>query len=226
MINGTKSFISKKLYADQTGIIWVAAQAGLFFYDPATESSNFLRMNLNDAFSLPNNSIWTIYPDPDQGAWIGTYGGKIAYCSLYDSRARYFTPSLGGLSHPIVSSFQEDHLGNMWIGTEGGGLNYWNRKSDTFRHFVKSPGNSPNSNMIKRLKFDQQSKQLYISAFSGGIGTYDMNSGNFGSLGFLSPESKQPLTVYDYVRDQQGTWWMTDPDKSFFYKKMYKGLLK
>lgn len=223
IINGTQSFISKKLYIDQTGVIWVAAQAGLFFYDPATESSNFLRMNLNDAFSLPNNSIWTIYPDPDQGAWIGTYGGKIAYCSLYDSRARYFTPSLGGLSHPIVSSFQEDDLGNVWIGTEGGGLNYWNRKSDTFRHFVKSPGNSPNSNMIKRLKFDQQNKQLYISAFSGGIGTYDMNSGNFGSLGFLSPESKQPLTVYDYVRDQQGTWWMTDPDKSFFYKKTAQG---
>lgn len=223
IINGTQSFISKKLYVDQTGVIWVAAQAGLFFYDPATEASNFLRMNLNDAFSLPNNSIWTIYPDPDQGAWIGTYGGKIAYCSLYDSRIRYFNPSPGGLSHPIVGSFQEDHLGNVWIGTEGGGLNYWNRKSDTFSHFVKSTGNSPNSNMIKRLKFDPQSKQLYISAFSGGIGTYDISSGRFGSLGFLSPESKQPLTVYDYVRDQQGTWWMTDPDKSFFYKKTAQG---
>jgi len=223
VINGTQSFISKKLYVDQTGVIWVAAQAGLFFYDPIKESSNFLRMNLNDAFSLPNNSIWTIYPDPDQGAWIGTYGGKIAYCSLYDSRVRYFSPSPGGLSHPIVGSFQEDHLGNIWIGTEGGGLNYWNRKSDVFSHYVKSPGNSPNSNMIKRLKFDPQHKLLSISAFSGGIGTYDMNTGRFGSLGFMSPESKQPLTVYDYVRDQQGTWWMTDPDKSFFYKKTAQG---
>jgi len=147
-VAGNSSVLTKKLYLDQTGVIWVATQAGLFFYDPATESSSALRMNLNDAYSLPNNSIWTIYPDPDQGAWIGTYGGKIAYCSLYDSRVRYFKPSPGGLNHPIVSSFQEDHLGNIWIGTEGGSLNYWNRKKDQFIRPEQSAGNSSTPQMI------------------------------------------------------------------------------
>jgi len=223
VVAGNQSILSKKLYIDQTGVIWVATQAGLFFYDPVKEMSNYLRMNLNDAFSLPTNSIWTIYPDPDQGAWIGTYGGKIAYCSLYDSQVRYFNPSPGGLNHPIVSSFQEDHLGNIWIGTEGGGLNYWNRQTDAFSHFLKSKSNSPNSNMIKRLKFDHANKSLSISAFSGGVGTYNMAKGTFASLDFLSPESKQPLTVYDFIRDQQGTWWMSDPDKTFFYRKKIQG---
>jgi signal transduction histidine kinase/DNA-binding response OmpR family regulator/ligand-binding sensor domain-containing protein len=222
-VAGNRSVLSKKLYIDQTGVIWVATQAGLFLYDPAIEGSSFLRMNLNDAFSLPNNSIWTIYADPDQGAWIGTYGGKVAYCSLYDSRVRYFNPSLGGLNHPIVSSFQEDHLGNIWIGTEGGGLNYWNRKNDSFSHFMKSEGNSPNSNMIKRLRFDQENKRLFISAFGGGITSYDMNRKTFGDLDFISPESKQLLTVYDFVKDSDGTWWMTDPDRPFFYKRNGQG---
>lgn len=219
VVAGNQTMLSKKIYIDQTGIIWVATQAGLFFYDPVKETSSFLRMNLNDAFSLPNNSIWTISPDPHQGVWIGTYGGKIAYCSLYDSQVRYFNPSPGGLNHPIISSFQEDHLGNIWIGTEGGGLNYWNRQSDTFKHFLKSKSNSPNSNMIKRLKFDQENKRLSVSAYSGGVAYYDMNASAFRSLDFISPESKQPLTVYDYVLDQQGTWWMSDPDKTFFYRK-------
>jgi len=223
VVAGSQSMLSKKLYIDQTGIIWVATQAGLFVYDPVAGISNYLRMNLNDAFSLPTNSIWTIYADPEQGAWIGTYGGKIAYCSLYDSRVRYFNPSPGGLNHPIVSSFQEDHLGNIWIGTEGGGLNYWNRQTDAFNHYLKSQGNSPNSNMIKRLKFDQTNKQLAISAYSGGIGYHDMNSKWFSSLDLFSPESKQPLTVYDFVRDHDGTWWMSDPDRSFFYRKKQKG---
>lgn len=223
MIAGNQSMLSKKLYIDQTGVIWVATQAGLFFYDPVKGTSNYLRMNLNDAFSLPTNSIWTIYPDPDQGAWIGTYGGKIAYCSLYDSQVRYFNPSPGGLNHPIVSGFQEDHLGNIWIGTEGGGLNYWNRQSDTFSHYLKSQDNSPNSNMIKRLRFDRTNNQLAISAYGGGIGSYNMNNRSFGSLDFLSPESKQPLTVYDFVRDNQNTWWMSDPDRSFFYRKKQNG---
>ena len=218
-IMGNSAVLTKKLYLDQTGVIWVATQAGLYLYDPSNESSSTLQMNLNDAYSLPNNSIWTIYPDPDQGAWIGTYGGKIAYCSLYDSRVRYFKPSPGGLNHPIVSSFQEDHLGNIWIGTEGGSLNYWNRKKDQFNPPEKSQGSSSSPHMIKRLKFDRTSKKLLISAYNGGIGSYDVDSQHFSSFNFRSPESQQPLTVYDFVNDKEGTWWMTDPDKLFLYRK-------
>ncbi|WP_256009738.1 hybrid sensor histidine kinase/response regulator transcription factor [Desertivirga xinjiangensis] len=219
IIAGNQSVMAKKIFIDQAGIIWVATQMGLFLYDPLKESSSFLRMNLNDAFSLPNNSIWTIYRDPDQGAWIGTYGGKIAYCSLYDARVRYFNPSPGGLNHPVVSSFQEDHLGNIWIGTEGGGLNYWNRATDSFSHFMKSNGNSLNSNMIKRLRFDPETKNLLISGFNGGITSYDIINRTFKDLNFQSAETGRPLTIYEFIREKQGTWWMSDPDRSFFYKR-------
>lgn len=218
-IAGNQSVLAKGLFLDQTGVIWVATQLGLFLYDPVKEEQGFLRLNLNDAYSLPNNSIWTIYPDPDQGVWIGTYGGKIAYCSLYDAQVRYFNPSPGGLNHPVVSTFQEDHLGNIWIGTEGGGLNYWDRKGDRFSHFIKSSNGSPNSNMIKRLRFDPEKKHLFISAFNGGITSYDLTRRVFNDLNFFFPGSQQQLTIYDFVRDNQDTWWMTDPDQSFFYRR-------
>ena len=218
-VGSNQTTMAKKIFIDQVGMIWVATQSGLMLYDPKAEISKLLKMNLNDAFSLPNNSIWTIYGDPDQGAWIGTYGGKIAYCSLYDAYVRYFTPSPGGLNHPVVSGFQEDDLGNVWIATEGGGLNYWNRKDDTFRHFTKTEANSINSNMVKRLKFDPERKHLFISSFNGGISAYEMATKRFSNLNILLPGSKQPLTVYDFVRDAEGTWWMSDPDKSFFHRK-------
>ncbi|WP_206365279.1 hybrid sensor histidine kinase/response regulator transcription factor [Sphingobacterium corticibacterium] len=211
--------LAKGLFLDQTGVIWVATQVGLFLYNPIKEERGFLRLNLNDPFSLPNNSIWTIYADPNQGAWIGTYGGKIAYCSLYDAHVRYFNPSPGGLNHPIVSSFQEDQLGNMWIGTEGGGLNYWDRKNDSFHHFIKSSTDSPNSNMIKRLRFDSENQRLLISAFSGGLTAYDPAGRTFNDLHFFFPGSRQPLTIYDFVQDEEGTWWMTDPNQPFLYKR-------
>lgn len=214
--------MSKKLFLDQSGIIWIATQAGLFLFDPVTEHSNLLKMNLNDAFSLPNNSIWTIYRDPDQGAWIGTYGGKIAYCSLYDAYVRYFNPSLGGLNHPVVSAFQEDGSGNIWIGTEGVGLNYWNRSDDSFRYFLKASTNSVNSN-IKKMHFDQERKHLFISTFNSGILAYDVAQKTFSDLNFLSPISKKPISTYDFVIDEQGTWWMTDPDKTFFYRRKKQG---
>ncbi len=214
-----QSALAKGIYLDQTGVIWVATQDGLFLYDPIKDERGFLRLNLNDPFSLPNNSIWTIYADPNQGAWIGTYGGKIAYCSLYDAHVRYFSPSPGGLNHPIVSSFQEDQWGNMWIGTEGGGLNYWDRKSDSFHHFIKSSAESPNSNMIKRLHFDPENQHLLISAFNGGLTSYDPARRTFNDLHFFFPGTQQPLTIYDFVQDQEGTWWMTDPNQPFLYKR-------
>lgn len=222
--NGTASALSKRIHLDEKGTIWVATQMGLYLYDPDEQSGEFLRMNLNDAFSLPNNSIWTIYSDPDQGIWIGTYGGKMAYCSLYDAKVRYFTPSPGGLNHPVVSSFQEDEQGNIWIGTEGGGINRWDRKNDSFSHFMRSQGNSPNSNMIKRLKFNTQGSRLLASAFGGGITEYDINTETFHDLGIYSPASHMPLTVYDFVSDEDGNLWMSDPDKSMLYKKTNKGV--
>lgn len=213
------SVLAKGIFLDQTGVMWVATQVGLFLYDPVKEEQHFLRLNLNDAFSLPTNSIWTIYSDPDQGVWIGTYGGKIAYCSRYDARVRYFNPSSGGLNHPVVSSFQEDQHGNLWIGTEGGGLNYWDRQRDNFKHFVKSDADLPNSNMIKRLRFNTDVQHLFIAAFNGGITVYDPAKQAFDDLHFFFPGSRQQLTIYDFMQDPDGTWWMTDPDQSFFYRR-------
>jgi signal transduction histidine kinase/DNA-binding response OmpR family regulator/ligand-binding sensor domain-containing protein len=216
--NGSRSVIAKKLYLDRLGVMWVATQMGLLLYDPANGDTKLLTMTLNDNYSLPNNSIWTIYGDPDQGVWIGTYGGKLAYSSLYDKKVRYFKPGPAGLNHPIVSGFAEDRQSNVWIGTEGGGLNYWNRRNNTFTYYLKSPAHALNSNMIKSMRFDSAKKYLYIAAFNGGITVYDEDSRKFSNLDFRNPLNQQPLTVYDFSRDAQQAWWMTDPDEYLFYK--------
>lgn len=218
LASGVKSVIAKKLYLDRLGIMWVATQMGLFLYDPQTGDSGMMNMNQNDAYSLPNNSIWTIYGDPDQGVWIGTYGGKLAYSSVLDKKIRFLKPGPEALNHPIVSSFAEDKQGNIWIGTEGGGLNYWNRQNNTFSYFMKEGDNSPNSNLIKSLRFDSGKRNLYIAAFNGGITAYDALNRKFSSLNFRDPFNQQPLTIYDFVQDEHGGWWLTDPDNLLFYK--------
>ncbi len=183
-----KSIISKKLYLDSSNIIWIASLSGLHLFDPVTKDTELLQSNLNDAYSLPNNSIWTIYPDPDGGVWIGTYGGKFAYTTFFDNNVRYIEATPGGLNHSIVSSFEEDKDGNIWIGTEGGGLNYWNRKDDTFKHYRHSEGNSINSNSIKTLRFDKAKDILYIAAFNGGLTQYNANTKQFTDLKMYYPD--------------------------------------
>ena len=39
-------------------------------------------------------------------------------------------------------------------------------------------------------------------------------------------DTKQPLTVYDFVRDNDSTWWMGDPDRSFLYRKKGGGAIE
>ena len=112
-----KSASAKKLYLDSSNIIWVATQSGLFLLNPLTGEMDLLRFNIFEIFSLPNNSVWSIYPDSDGGVWIGTYGGKLAYMTFFDNNVNYYKSTSGGLNHPIVSCFEEDRSGNLCSST-------------------------------------------------------------------------------------------------------------
>ncbi|MCD7936410.1 MAG: hybrid sensor histidine kinase/response regulator, partial [Tannerellaceae bacterium] len=221
-----KSASAKKLYIDASNIIWAATQTGLFLLDPHTEEISLLRFNLHDTQSLPNNSVWYIYPDPDGGVWIGTYGGKLAYMTFFDNNVSYFKATPGGLNHPIVSCFEEDKEGNIWIGTEGGGLNYWNRKTDRFSYYTQGNKTGITSNMIKQLRYDRTQDRLQISAFNGGMEQFDAQQQRFTDLEMLHPVTSQQLSIYDFLPEGDSGIWMTDPDSELMYKDLKKGTVE
>ncbi|PWG81145.1 hybrid sensor histidine kinase/response regulator [Pararcticibacter amylolyticus] len=218
-----KTANAKSLYLDSSNIIWVATQSGLFLLDPLTKETRLLRSNLHYAYSLPNNSVWSVYPDPDGGVWIGTYGGKLAYLTFFDNDVNYFKPTLGGLNHPIVSCFEEDAQGNLWIGTEGGGLNYWNRKNDHFSYYTQENKTGITSNMIKNLHYDKETNILHVSTFNGGIEQFDSRQQRFIDLHLSHPANSQLLSVYDFAMEGDSGIWMTNPDAELIYKDKKKG---
>ena len=212
-----KSASAKELFLDQAGVIWVATQSGLLLLDPHTDTTRLLRSNLHYPYSLPNSSVWSIFPDPDGGVWVGTYGGKLAYMTFSDSSVDYyFKATPGGLNHPIVSCFEEDDQGNLWIGTEGGGINYWDRKNDRFVYYTQENRGGITSNMIKKIRYDTDNR-LLISVFNGGMNAFDTKLGRFVDLPMRHPGSSQPLCVYDFVREKDAGIWMTDPDSELMY---------
>ena len=219
-----KSAGAKELFLDASGVIWVATQSGLLLLDPATGSTHLLRSNLHYPYSLPNNSVWSIFPDPDGGVWVGTYGGKLAYMTLADNGVNYFKATPGGLNHPIVSCFEEDDAGNLWIGTEGGGLNYWDRKNDRFVYYTQESRSGITSNMIKRLRYDRDGR-LLISAFNGGIKSFDARQGRFSDLRMYYPASPQPLSVYDFLQEGDSGIWLTNPDAALMYGDAGSGIV-
>lgn len=217
---------AKKLYVDSFNTIWVATQSGLFLLDPLTKEMNLLRFNIHDAYSLPNNSVWSIYPDPDGGVWIGTYGGKLAYMTFFDNNVNHFKATPGGLNHPIVSCFEEDKEGNLWIGTEGGGLNHWNRSTGKFLYYTQRNNTGITSNMIKRLRYDDKKEILTISAFNGGMERFDNRQKRFVDMQMRHPDTSQQLSVYDFEMEGDRGIWMTDPDVQLMYKDKKRGSIE
>lgn len=218
-----KTTSTKSLYIDASNTIWVATQSGLFLLDPLTKATHLLRSNLHYPYSLPNNSVWSIYPDPDGGIWIGTFGGKLAYMSFFDNDVNYFKPSLGGLNHPIVSCFEEDDKGNLWIGTEGGGLNYWDRKTDHFSYYTQDNKIGITSNMIKALHYDKEKDILQVSTFNGGMEQFDSRRQHFVDLQMYHPVTSEQLSIYDFAMEAESGIWMTNPDSELIYKDKKKG---
>lgn len=218
-----KSATAKGLYVDAENMIWVATQSGLFLVDPLLKKTRLLRSNLHYPYSLPSNSVWSIYPDPDGGVWIGMYGGKLAYMTFFDNDVNYFKPTPGGLNHPIVSCFEEDDQGNLWIGTEGGGVNYWNRKLDHFSYYTQENKSGIRSNMIKSLHYTKSNKVLQTSAFNGGVARFDNTQRRFVELPANDPKSIHTLNVYDFEMEGDSGIWMTDPDAKLLYKNIRSG---
>ena len=217
-----KSAGAKELHLDSQGIIWVATQSGLLLLEPLTASTQLLRSDLHYPYSLPNNSVWSIFPDPDGGIWVGTYGGKLAYMTFADNGVDYFKATPGGLNHPIVSCFEEDSEGNLWIGTEGGGINRWDRRDGRFVYYTQESRCGLTSNMIKKLWHDGNDR-LLVSAFNGGMRVFDERQGRFSDLYMNHPASGQPLSVYDFAKEGDRGIWLTDPDAELMYKDASTG---
>ena len=202
---------AKELYADASGIIWTATQSGLLMIDSMTGDTRLLRSNLQQPFSLPNNSVWTIYPDPDGGVWVGTYGGKLAYCTESDGDVEiFFKAASGSLSSPIVSCFAEDSDGRIWIGTEGGGINIWDRQDGTFSYYTQQDGCGLRSNMVKHLSIGQDGT-VWVSSFNGGVQKLAPGSSRFTDVCTYLDDGKSVISAYDFLLDGRFLW-MTDPD--------------
>lgn len=209
---------AKQLYLTKDGFIWIAMQYGLMLVNTKTSDTQVLTSNLYNHFSLPGNSVWSIYEDPDGGIWLGTYGGKLVYVTERDSDVDYFVkPTPGGLNNSIVSGFAEDAKGNIWISTEGGGLTLWKRKDNKFEHFTQSSANGLSSNLVKKLWIDK-SDRLWVSFFSKGIQRY--NGSRFENIITEADNGGKPISVYDFVLDKKGGIWMTDPDADLMYSDL------
>ncbi len=143
----------KAIYPASTGGLWISTrEAGVYYFDPSTESFSHYRHDPDDPTSLGGNrfvSPTTIYEDERGGVWFGTDNGL----SYFDPFSQIFVSYRHDLSDPHslphnqVWAIEPDRVGNLWVATADG-LSHFNI---TEQRFVTYRYSTSSNNIVAAL---------------------------------------------------------------------------
>ncbi len=107
--------VANEIYCDQSGIIWIAAQSGLWRVDP--QSGNATRLGKADGFG--DDQFMCIHETEDGHLWLGTFFGGLQYYHPQSGRIKIINEN-DGLSNNTVVGILADQEGDIWVSTFDG----------------------------------------------------------------------------------------------------------
>ncbi len=178
--------------------LWIGTQQGLFILFP-NGSETIIKENLADDSSISDNTIYCIYRDKENGAWIGTMFGGADY---HSDRAFRFTNYLttAELPNRRIRGMAVDPKGRVWIGTESCEMTVFDPSAQTFSRINSLDGYyEPVVNVY--------SYHGTIYAGFSRIGLYKLDSaGNMERID--RQDGYSDSSVYSYLIDSWGNEWI------------------
>lgn len=170
--------------AERNGRIWIGTDGGgINILNPETGQFSLLEhIPGRDNYSLPANSILSLYNDRNNNMWVGSIRNGLI--NIREVSMKTYTDVLPGndrgLSNNTVLCLYQESDNKIWIGTDGGGINSFNPFTEKFTHYPSTWEDKVAS--ICRFTSDK----LLISIFSKGVFIFDPVTGK-----------KQPFTIID-----------------------------
>ncbi|MDN3620096.1 two-component regulator propeller domain-containing protein [Polaribacter undariae] len=93
--------------------LWISTQFGLDFYNKNT-STFTTYFKSEKAYSLPNNTLTTVFTDSKNRLWIGLGYGGLTYFDKNNNKFYLIDEGLG-LTDDTIKSIAEDNDGNLWV---------------------------------------------------------------------------------------------------------------
>jgi signal transduction histidine kinase/CheY-like chemotaxis protein/ligand-binding sensor domain-containing protein/HPt (histidine-containing phosphotransfer) domain-containing protein len=156
------------LYADRSGLVWLASVQGVMKATPVFYENK----QLGGASS--NNSV-NAFAEAKSGIWIGTDDGVSLYNRKLELKKRITTTSHPDMrSDNIMAVLEDGDL--LWLGTRDAGLIEFNLATDKIRNFDdrQDPTLKLSANGITTLKKDSDGL-LWVGTFGGGLEIIDTN---------------------------------------------------
>ena len=208
------SYFVRSMAQEYSGTIWIANDhGGITLFDKKSGAMRQLLNDVNNARSVCQNSIISLYYDSQGVMWVGSYKNGVSYYhpNLYKFRQEIPMQQLHAkFKHLDCNVISADNQGRLWIGTKGQGLIRFDQNSGEIKHY-KSDKDNPktlSSDIITALKEDAQGV-MWVGTFLGGLNAI-MSSGNIIRYRpeLNSPNYLSNKCVYDIYEDQNGYLWM------------------
>lgn len=170
--------------AERENKLWIGTDGGgINILEPETGQFSLLEhIPGRDNYSLPANSILSLYNDRNNNMWAGSIRNGLI--SIREASMLTYTDVVPGndrgLSNSTVLSLYQQSDDKIWIGTDGGGINLFNPLTEKFTHYFSTWEDKVAS--ICQFTSDK----LLISLFSQGVFVFNPSTGE-----------KQPFTIID-----------------------------
>ncbi|TQV81438.1 hybrid sensor histidine kinase/response regulator [Aliikangiella coralliicola] len=182
---------------DSAGLLWFAAESGLYSLDISDlESTNLKNSRIDIGENrklisynrggglLPENVIPVSVIEDHLGIiWVATLKSGLFKYNRAANRFIHYRHSPSDFtsisSNKIITIF-EDRTGNIWIGTDGGGVNRFNLALKQFTHYRSDPENS-NSLDHPRISaiYEDGNGILWLGSHNPGLNRLDRDTGFF-----------------------------------------------
>lgn len=186
----------------QDSCLWIGTMQGLFSYQ--LSNGQLIHYRQSPApYSLPYNSIQSLFVDSHNRLWIGFFSGGMALCQP-DQPNRFEQIRMSEYNKPMlpVSALLE-YKGKLYIGTEGDGLYCYEQGRGITAHY--STKNGLRANNIKSLV--AEGDHIWIGTYLGGLNCLDLRT-RLCSPCDLSQHnnSYNSSQIYQLCGDSSGLW--------------------
>lgn len=175
---------------EREGKLWLATDGGgINVYDKTSGAVTVMNHVPGNLSSLPVNSLFCLYNDPDNNMWAGSIrGGLIGMKEIYMKTYRdAFPNSSYGLSEKSVVGMYEDENNQVWLGTDGGGMNKLDPQTGRFTHYLSTYP----SKIVSIIGYN--STKLLYSCFGEGLFLFDKQTGAIQEYPVMNRDKHEQL---------------------------------
>ncbi len=148
---------------DMKGNILIGSVYGFFIFDPETETFINYTHHPEDANSISNNFVNSIFEEDSSIIWIATNEGLNKLNRQTNQIVRYYKTD--GLPNDLIFGIEKDDRGFLWISTNGG-ISRFDPKTETFKNYTKEDGLQGNL-FIKKSHYRSRNGKIYFGGVNG-----------------------------------------------------------